>query len=277
MRDRPGAVLRLGNLWPRRDLVPVDEAARAVVEMTLVAPPGLTVANVATGAARSMQEVIDMIGEILGKPLPVEIDPARVRPVERAHLQADVARLKALIGRAPADDLRRGLTRLLTVEGLDRCLRTWAVRCKGRTFLPSPLSEGGSRGVSEPGQAARRGTPSSSPLVRGRVSISGYAGRGQRTVALRPDGPGLEPLHDQPPERARRAGRRAGSLHRPARAPVVPRPTSRRLLHGPVERGLRLPVWEQRWLPAPVRPDGVDLLHSPFNTGSPGRAPARGC
>ncbi len=146
VRDRPGAVLRLGNLWPRRDLVPVDEAARAVVEMTLAAPPGLTVANVATGAARSMQEVIDMIGEILGKPLPVEIDPARVRPVERAHLQADVARAK----RADRPDARRRFASRSDPSahrgGSDRCLRTWAARCKARTFLPSPLSEGGSRG-----------------------------------------------------------------------------------------------------------------------------------
>jgi UDP-glucose 4-epimerase len=118
IRDRPGETLRLGNLWPRRDLVPIDEAARAVVDMTLAVPPGLTVANVATGAARSMQEVIDMIGEILGKPLPVETDPARVRPVERAHLQADVSRLRSLIGWAPKDDLRRGLHRLLVGEGV---------------------------------------------------------------------------------------------------------------------------------------------------------------
>ena len=118
IRDRPGETLRLGNLWPKRDLVPTDEAARAVVDMTLAVPPGLTVANVATGAARSMQEVIAMIGEILGKPLPVETDRARVRPVERAHLQADVSRLKALIGWTPKDDLHRGLHRLLVGEGV---------------------------------------------------------------------------------------------------------------------------------------------------------------
>jgi UDP-glucose 4-epimerase len=118
IRDHSDQPLRLGNLWPRRDLVPINEAARAVVDMTLAVPQGLTVANVATGAARSMQEVIDMIGQILGRPLPVEIDPARVRPVERAHLQADVARLIGLIGWAPKDDLRLGLHRLLVGEGV---------------------------------------------------------------------------------------------------------------------------------------------------------------
>lgn len=118
IRERPDEPLRLGNLWPRRDLVPTDEAARAVVDMLEAIPEGLTVANVATGAARSMQEVIDLIGGLLGRSLRVETDPAKVRPVERAHLQADVSRLHALIGWLPHADLRRGLAALLRAEGL---------------------------------------------------------------------------------------------------------------------------------------------------------------
>ncbi len=117
IRERPDEPLRLGNLWPKRDLVPTDEAARAVVAMVEAIPEGLTVANVATGVARSMQEVIALIGELLGRPLPVETDPAKVRPVERAHLQADVSRLRDLIGWTPHADLRRGLAALLRAEG----------------------------------------------------------------------------------------------------------------------------------------------------------------
>jgi UDP-glucose 4-epimerase len=118
IRDRPDAPLRLGNLWPRRDLVPVLEAAKAVIAMVEKAPEGLTTANVATGDAQSMQEVIDMIGKLLGKPLPVETDPAKVRPVERAHLQADVTRLRNLIGWTPKSDLAPGLASLLEGEGV---------------------------------------------------------------------------------------------------------------------------------------------------------------
>ena len=118
LRDRPGVELRLGNLWPKRDLVPVADAARAVIETTQNAPVGLTRLNIATGAARSMQEVIDLLGELRGRPVPVETDPAKVRPVERAHLQADVTRLKQLLGWTPHADLRRGLAELLDSEGL---------------------------------------------------------------------------------------------------------------------------------------------------------------
>jgi UDP-glucose 4-epimerase len=65
-----------------------------------------------------MREVIDLIGEVRGARLAVETDPEKVRPVERDHLQADVSRLRALIGWAPHADLRRGVAELLAAEGL---------------------------------------------------------------------------------------------------------------------------------------------------------------
>jgi UDP-glucose 4-epimerase len=83
----------------------------------MAAPQGVTTMNVATGEARSMQEVLDIIGELLGRPLNIETDPAKVRPVERNHLQADVSRLRHLIGWAPSGDLRNGLQHLLQYEG----------------------------------------------------------------------------------------------------------------------------------------------------------------
>src|SRR5713226_2789166 len=118
LREHPMAALRLGNLWPKRELIPISEAARVIIESTLQAPSGVTTVNVASGAAWSMQEVIDLLGELLGRKIEVETDPARVRPTERAHLQADVTQLRELLGWTPHHDLRRGLTDLLTVEGM---------------------------------------------------------------------------------------------------------------------------------------------------------------
>ena len=40
-----------------------------------------------------------------------------------------------------------------------------------------------------------------------------------------------------------------------------------------VREGLRLPIWEHRWLPRQCKADGVDLLHSPFNYGLPWSTP----
>jgi len=42
----------------------------------------------------------------------------RARLVERAHLQADVTRLRERLGWVPHADLRRGLSELLQYEGL---------------------------------------------------------------------------------------------------------------------------------------------------------------
>ena len=113
LRADPDAPLRLGSLWPTRDLVPVADAARAAVATLDVATPGVTTVNVATGVAVSMQHALDLIGELRGRPLRIETDPAKVRPVERAHLRADVTKLRELIGWAPHADLRRGLAELL--------------------------------------------------------------------------------------------------------------------------------------------------------------------
>jgi nucleoside-diphosphate-sugar epimerase len=80
--------------------------------------PGVTTVNVGTGVTVSMQEVVERLATLTGKPLKVEIDPAKVRPVERMHLQADVAALRSMIGWAPHGDLSRGLRELLVFEGV---------------------------------------------------------------------------------------------------------------------------------------------------------------
>jgi UDP-glucose 4-epimerase len=118
LRNGGSNVLRLGNVTTKRDLVPVIEAARAVVEMAEKSTPGVTVANVGTGLAVTMQEVVERISHLLGRPLKIETDRSKLRPVERPHLQADVARLQTMIGWAPHSDLSRGLHDLLSFEGV---------------------------------------------------------------------------------------------------------------------------------------------------------------
>ena len=89
-----------------------------MVEMVEHSKVGVTALNVASGVAWSMQTVLEMIGAIRGRPLPVEADPARMRPTERSHLQADVARLRQFLGWTPHTDLQRRLEELLASEKL---------------------------------------------------------------------------------------------------------------------------------------------------------------
>jgi UDP-glucose 4-epimerase len=118
IRTVNSGVLLLGNVTTKRDLVPVVDAARAVIEMVEKSRPGVTTANVGTGVSVSMQEVVERISSLIGKPLRIETDPSKLRPVERPHLQADVSMLRSLIGWAPHADLSRGLGELLRFEGL---------------------------------------------------------------------------------------------------------------------------------------------------------------
>lgn len=107
------APLRLGNLWPRRDMTPVHDAACAIIDMLSCSKPGVTTVNVGSGQAYSIAEVIGVVRIITGTALIVETDPGRVRKVERPHLQANVERLTQMIGWSPHSDIARGLTELV--------------------------------------------------------------------------------------------------------------------------------------------------------------------
>jgi UDP-glucose 4-epimerase len=109
-------VLRLGTVTTKRDLVPVADAARAVLDTIKNSTPGVTTVNIGTGVSVSIEEILNKISELIRIPLRTEIDPAKVRVVERPHLQADVHALQSLIGWTPHADLSRGLHELLRFE-----------------------------------------------------------------------------------------------------------------------------------------------------------------
>ncbi len=111
-------VLRLGNLEPRRDMVPVHEAGRALVEALGAASEPITTVNIGTGTAHRMGDLVDTLVELAGTGATVETDPDKVRASERMHLQADVSKLRELIGWAPSPDLAAGITALLQAEGM---------------------------------------------------------------------------------------------------------------------------------------------------------------
>ncbi len=68
----------------------------------------------------SIGELVEMVGEVLGRELEVEIDPARVRP-EKSEVQrliSDPSLARELLGWEPQVDLREGLAR--TIEWIER-------------------------------------------------------------------------------------------------------------------------------------------------------------
>jgi NAD dependent epimerase/dehydratase len=122
-----GGPVRLGSLHPRRDLTYVEDTAAAfVAAATSAAAIGRTI-QLGTNHDVSVGDLVDMVGEILGRELVVETDPSRVRPdkseVERLISGPELAR--ELLGWEPTVDLREGLSR--TIEWIERNLQRYRV------------------------------------------------------------------------------------------------------------------------------------------------------
>ncbi|MBY0384325.1 GDP-mannose 4,6-dehydratase [bacterium] len=109
--------LSLGNIWPTRDYVPVNECARAIIDLCMKTTDPLTTVNIATGVGQSVEMLIQQIEKILGNSILVEKDPNKVRSVERARLVANVSKLKKLIGWAPTSRVESILRELFISEG----------------------------------------------------------------------------------------------------------------------------------------------------------------
>jgi UDP-glucose 4-epimerase len=116
---RRGPSLSLGNTSAVRDYIHVRDVARgflAVAGATL--PSAVETVNLCTGRGTSVDDIVRTMGELLGRPIPVSVDPARFRPVDKAVQVGDPARLTALSGWKPEIELRAGLEELLQFEGL---------------------------------------------------------------------------------------------------------------------------------------------------------------
>ena len=119
--------VRLGSLHPRRDLTFVeDTAAGFVAAARAEGVEGRTV-QLGTGDDVSIGELVELVGELLGRELVVEREPERVRPekseVERLVSSPRLAR--ELTGWEPAVPLRDGLAR--TTDWIERNLDRYRV------------------------------------------------------------------------------------------------------------------------------------------------------
>lgn len=108
--------LKLGNLEPKRDFIHTADMARAVLALLDADKRGVEAFNIGRGIEYSVREVVQAFERQLGEPLHIEIDPARVRKVERMHLLADVSKLKAVTGWAPEWGIDEGVATLLREE-----------------------------------------------------------------------------------------------------------------------------------------------------------------
>jgi NAD dependent epimerase/dehydratase len=110
-----GDTLKLGSLEPRRDLTYVSDTVAGFI--AAAATPGLegVTMQLGTGSDVSIGDLVDLVAEILGKELTVELDAQRVRPSlsEVERLISSPARARTLTGWEPEVDLREGLARTI--------------------------------------------------------------------------------------------------------------------------------------------------------------------
>ncbi len=107
LRGVEDPVLRVGDLSPRRDFLPLSDAIEGYLTVVEHGDPG-AVYNLGSGVAVSIAEALEVLIEVSGVRPRVEVESSRLRAQEVPLLYADIRRLEAL-GWAPQSDLRRAL------------------------------------------------------------------------------------------------------------------------------------------------------------------------
>jgi UDP-glucose 4-epimerase len=107
-------VVWVGNTAPKRDYVFVEDTADAIVRMAVTPlPTGQHFLNVGSGQEAGVLDVARLLARICGVTARFEVDPARVRQVDRARQLADIRRIRALLAWAPSLDLEGALRRIV--------------------------------------------------------------------------------------------------------------------------------------------------------------------
>ena len=100
-------VLRVGNLAAVRDFSDVRDVVEAYWTVAVKGVPG-EVYNVSSGNPRSMQQMLDLLCELAGVHVRIEVAAEKFRPVETLRLFGDSSRIRAL-GWEPRIDFKQTL------------------------------------------------------------------------------------------------------------------------------------------------------------------------
>jgi len=105
--------IRLGNLTPRRDFIHTFDMANAVKHLLELKDSGYETFNLGRGIEYSVVDIVKSFERQLNQKIEIEIDPERVRKVEREHLLAEVTKLKKYTGWKPEWDIDEGIRNLI--------------------------------------------------------------------------------------------------------------------------------------------------------------------
>ncbi|MHB1303503.1 MAG: GDP-mannose 4,6-dehydratase [Acidiphilium sp.] len=114
-RGEQPPVIRVGNLDAARDFLDVRDVARAYALAIARAdelPPG-TILNIASGTARPIGDILERMIATADMEIAVEIDPARLRPVDIPIACGNAAKARDLLGWTPEIDFETTLREVL--------------------------------------------------------------------------------------------------------------------------------------------------------------------
>ncbi|MCO5237727.1 MAG: NAD(P)-dependent oxidoreductase [Chitinophagaceae bacterium] len=106
--------IRLGNLTPKRDFIHTYDMALAIEMLLEKFEHGIDVFNLGRGIEYAVTEVVEAFEKHLEEKVEIEIDPQKVRKVERMHLLADITKIKDFTGWVPRITLEEGIKTLIS-------------------------------------------------------------------------------------------------------------------------------------------------------------------
>ena len=104
--------IKLGNLTPKRDFIHTYDMAAAVKTLIENIDSGIDIYNLGRGIEYSVTEIVAAFSRQIGEKIEIEVEPARVRKVERMHLLANVDKLTSL-GWEPKIGIDEGIKTLV--------------------------------------------------------------------------------------------------------------------------------------------------------------------
>ena len=125
--------LKVGNLGVERDFLDVRDVIDAylLILAGTEALPRRAVLNVASGQARRIGDLLDVMAAASTCPFEVEIDPARFRPAEIPRVVGDAAALRQHFGWMPKHSVDEIVVGLLT---------DWRARISAEPISPPSAS-----------------------------------------------------------------------------------------------------------------------------------------
>ncbi|WP_437882690.1 NAD-dependent epimerase/dehydratase family protein [Pseudomonas sp. LRF_L74] len=107
--------VRLGNLTPRRDYLHADDIAAGLVALVQDSreTQAFDALNFCSGVEHSVAQLVQALADVLERTVQIEVDPARVRSVDRISQLGNPERTLAVLGWQPRMSFRQALHRVV--------------------------------------------------------------------------------------------------------------------------------------------------------------------